>query len=253
MSFMAKAHVQEQTNKDISDAVTTALATLVSYCPEICHRLELHEKQSDQVMAGKRKAEAEVERLEKLVVDLKQSCSAETLLRMKTESELSEMKKKFITDQEKHAMSFHEKDMALNEAQEEIKEKGKLLRELTEKTEALSKEVTRLREDRRWLIAEGIPRSFEVILSSEEYMGALTELTTAADLVGRVDGMVDGFKLCKGGGRVKYHHNYRKDARDELANAFEAFSDMELPILNKLTATAESDDLSDLKALLRAG
>ncbi|XP_076939595.1 uncharacterized protein LOC143608440 [Bidens hawaiensis] len=110
------AHVQEQTNKDISNAVTTALATLVSHCPEICQRLDLHEKQSGQVMAEKRKAEAEAEHLEKLVADLKQSCSAETLLRMKTELELSEMKKKFITDQEKHAMNFHEKDMAFNEA-----------------------------------------------------------------------------------------------------------------------------------------
>ncbi|XP_076955670.1 uncharacterized protein LOC143630573 [Bidens hawaiensis] len=149
---------------------------------------------------------------------------------------------------------LEEKDEQLKAAVTRLKQReadlAKMERDSSSTIGALTGDVACLKEERRWLITEGIPRSFEVIRGSVEFRNAIAELAASADFVGRQDGMRDGIKLQRSGKRIEEHEHYKVDAEGDLANAYQTFSDVSFPMMEELVSTADHEDLDTLKALL---
>ncbi|KAI3793809.1 hypothetical protein L1987_36431 [Smallanthus sonchifolius] len=112
------------------------------------------------------------------------------------------------------------------------------------------KELSLLKEDRKWLVAEGFSRVVEAVRGSDEFIDGVVGLNGAAEAAGYHDGLSDGFQAGKTGFSLESLPGRSSDARTILTQRQDAFDTMEFPVVGTLASLADQSDLREIRDVL---
>ncbi|KAL8266361.1 hypothetical protein R6Q59_003705 [Mikania micrantha] len=104
-----------------------------------------------------------------------------------------------------------------------------------------------LKADKKWLIQQGIPRSFDALRLSSPYLHIIDKITSSSDLMGRQHGIREGYALSQEGQSLEDYHILDMPAVDLLGSAYEKLGDPCVPILNDIISSVSDDNLDNLK------
>ncbi|KAD4983232.1 hypothetical protein E3N88_19903 [Mikania micrantha] len=109
-----------------------------------------------------------------------------------------------------------------------------------------------LKADKEWLIQQGIPKSFDALRLSSSYLHIIDKITSSSDLMGRQQGIREGYALSQSGQSLDDCQVLSLPTVDLLGSAYEELGDPDIPILNDIISTASAENLDGLKELLKS-
>ncbi|KAI3828543.1 hypothetical protein L1987_02644 [Smallanthus sonchifolius] len=112
------------------------------------------------------------------------------------------------------------------------------------------KELSLLKEDRKWLVAEGFSRVVEAVSGSDEFIDGVVGLNGAAEAAGYHDGLSDGFQAGKTGFSLESLPGWSPEARTILTHRQDAFDTIEFPVVGTLASLADQSDLREIRDVL---
>ncbi|KAK1423329.1 hypothetical protein QVD17_18627 [Tagetes erecta] len=118
------------------------------------------------------------------------------------------------------------------------------------KISALEATIKTLQLDREWLVKSGFSEFLKRLREDPQYVDLLHSLTTAADFVGRQDGMRVGHQIGLNKMPLTGHPDLAANSLSDLADAYDAFDTMVPHILLSLQDVPLNDDLSLVRGVL---
>ncbi|KAK1428180.1 hypothetical protein QVD17_17009 [Tagetes erecta] len=118
------------------------------------------------------------------------------------------------------------------------------------KISALEATIKTLQLDREWLVRSGFSEFLKRLREDPQYVDLLHSLTTAADFVGRQDGMRVGHQVGLNKMPLTGHPDLVANSLSDLADAYDTFDTMVPHILLSLQDVPLNDDLSLVRGVL---
>ncbi|KAI3712548.1 hypothetical protein L1987_71106 [Smallanthus sonchifolius] len=166
-----------------------------------------------------------------------------------------------------HSKARAEFTEACSRTNKELEKRAQMIREAKARSEELPfqkeregfevekakmvKELSLLKEDRKWLVAEGFSRVVEAVRRSDEFIDdGVVGLNGAAEAAGYHDGLSDGFQAGKTGFSLESLPGWSPEARTILTQRQDAFDTMEFPVVGTLASLADQSDLKEIRDVL---
>ncbi|KAD5317404.1 hypothetical protein E3N88_17350 [Mikania micrantha] len=269
--------------QDLGDHLAHSLSSLVACVPELGRRSELldaeikrlnteHGATLTELFKLRQENESdksELTLLRRQVADLRADrgnyLKLQDLLEEK-EDKINNLSATLVQEREQFTslrLETHQRLVQRNEDNKELRQKNndlldslrrKDLEPRTAKEDLKSYEASRalLKADKEWLIQQGIPKSFDALRLSGSYLHIIDKITSSSDLMGRQQGIREGYALSQGGQSLDDCQVLSLPAVDLLGSAYEELGDPDIPILNDIISTASAENLDGLKELLKS-
>ncbi|KAI3775015.1 hypothetical protein L1987_49583 [Smallanthus sonchifolius] len=119
----------------------------------------------------------------------------------------------------------------------------------TSQIATLRGEISRLENERSWLISTGMRQAFEKVRNSDEFLDMLGDLNSLADKVGYNGGLKEGVGLGKKGKRAQDSSQFHADALDRLRELSDKFDNCQFPMSASIASMVGST-IADIQAFL---
>ncbi|KAJ0615764.1 hypothetical protein HanIR_Chr02g0082971 [Helianthus annuus] len=135
--------------------------------------------------------------------------------------------------------------------QARLKEMESALEQSNAEVDNLTSQLAALRDDRNWLITNGLVGAFEYLRQSGSFTALLGRLSAAAYQSGHHDGVYKGYFECQQSGKItpEFHAMMGK-LQGDMADALEAACNEPLPAYSDLMDKVNEDGIDSLHLML---